>query len=121
MSEQEALVADEQEIEMPSNQQGILDFLKHIEDGDFTNAERGFNSLVNDKITDVLDQTKMKLADEIFNDYEENSEEEVEYEEDFDEDDEEIEDDEEEDEDDDDEEWEDDDESEEDEEESSEN
>jgi len=109
MSEQEALVADEQEIEMPSNQQGILDFLKHIEDGDFTNAERGFNSLVNDKITDVLDQTKMKLADQIFNDYEDDGDddEEIEYEEDFDEDDEEID---EEDEDDDDEEWEEDDE-----------
>lgn len=119
MSEQEALVADEQEIEVPSNQQGILDFLKHIEDGDFTNAERGFNSLVNDKITDVLDQTKMKLADQIFNDYEgDGDDEEVEYEEDFDEDDEEID---EEDEDDDDEEWEDDDESEEDEEDPSEN
>lgn len=69
MSEQEIMVDDEQEVDVPANQQNILDFLKQIEDGDFTNAERNFNSMVGDKITDVLDQTKMKLADQIFNGY----------------------------------------------------
>ena len=75
MSEQEIMVDDEQEVDVPANQQNILDFLKQIEDGDFTNAERNFNSMVGDKITDVLDQTKMKLADQIFNGYDDEDEE----------------------------------------------
>jgi hypothetical protein len=40
----------------------IEDFLKAVEDQNFTQAERQFNDLIQDRLQDTLDQTKARIA-----------------------------------------------------------
>ena len=68
----------EQETQSPEvENQGIYDFLNSIQNKDFANAENQFNGLLDDRVQDVLDQTRIGLANNIFNGAEEESESEI--------------------------------------------
>ena len=63
MSEEQNVVIDELEAEPIQTDSGpIEDFLKAIEDQNFTQAERHFNDIVGDRLQDTLDQAKMRIA-----------------------------------------------------------
>lgn len=67
--------------EIDANNSAIRDFIKSIEDKNFTQAEYQFNNMVGDRLGDVLDQTKVKLAGQLFNDEEPEEETDLEVEE----------------------------------------
>ena len=93
-----------EEKQMPDNVDTIDDLVKHSLAQDYNKANEVFGNVMTTKLADVLDQTKMKLAGQIYNgdpedeeDIEdeedtENEEEEVEGEEETEETDDEIED-----------------------------
>ena len=94
MSEVQDPVIDELEAEpIQTNSGPIEDFLKAIEDQNFTQAERQFNDIVGDRLQDTLDQAKARIAASIHNQVEdeesEEEDEDVEYE--FDDDDDDLE------------------------------
>ena len=90
MSEVQDPVIDELEAEpIQTNSGPIEDFLKAIEDQNFTQAERQFNDIVGDRLQDTLDQAKARIAASIYNEVEDEEPEEVEDAEDFDQDDDE--------------------------------
>ncbi len=84
MSEVQDPVIDELEAEpIETNSGPIEDFLKAIEDQNFTQAERQFNDIVGDRLQDTLDQAKARIAASIHNqveDEESEEDEDVEYE-----------------------------------------
>jgi hypothetical protein len=45
----------------------IVDFLKAVEDQNFSDAERQFNDLVGDRLQATLDQAKIRLASSFYN------------------------------------------------------
>jgi hypothetical protein len=45
----------------------IADLLSSIESGEYTDAEQAFNDIIGDRLQDTLDQTKVRIADQIFN------------------------------------------------------
>ena len=51
-------------IETPENP--IVDFMKSVEDQNFTSAERQFNDMIGDRLQDALDQAKVKIAQSIY-------------------------------------------------------
>jgi len=68
----------EQEAQSPEvENQDIYDFLDSIQNKDFASAEKQFNGLLDDRVQDVLDQTRIGLANNIFNGAEEESESEI--------------------------------------------
>lgn len=94
MSEVQDPVIDELEAEpIQTNSGPIEDFLKAIEDQNFTQAERQFNDIVGDRLQDTLDQAKARIAASIHSEVEdeesEEEDEDVEYE--FDDDDDDLE------------------------------
>lgn len=90
MSEVQDPVIDELEAEpIQTNSGPIEDFLKAIEDQNFTQAERQFNDIVGDRLQDTLDQAKARIAASIHSEVEDEEPEEVEDAEDFDQDDDE--------------------------------
>lgn len=90
MSEVQDPVIDELEAEpIQTNSGPIEDFLKAIEDQNFTQAERQFNDIVGDRLQDTLDQAKARIAASIYNEVEDEEPEESEDAEDFDQDDDE--------------------------------
>lgn len=44
----------------------IADFLKSVEDQNYTSAEQQFNDMVNDRLQDQMDQAKVKIATAIY-------------------------------------------------------
>lgn len=63
MSEMQDTVIDQLEAEpIQTDSQPIEDFLKAIEDQNFTQAERHFNDIVGDRLQDTLDQAKARIA-----------------------------------------------------------
>jgi len=90
MSEVQDPVIDELEAEpIQTNSGPIEDFLKAIEDQNFTQAERQFNDIVGDRLQDTLDQAKARIAASIYNKVEDEEPEDDEDAEDFDQDDDE--------------------------------
>jgi len=90
MSEVQDPVIDELEAEpIQTNSGPIEDFLKAIEDQNFTQAERQFNDIVGDRLQDTLDQAKARIAASIYNEVEDEEPEDDEDAEDFDQDDDE--------------------------------
>jgi len=90
MSEVQDPVIDELEAEpIQTNSGPIEDFLKAIEDQNFTQAERQFNDIVGDRLQDTLDQAKARIAASIYNEVEDEEPENDEDAEDFDQDDDE--------------------------------
>jgi len=90
MSEVQDPVIDELEAEpIETNSGPIEDFLKAIEDQNFTQAERQFNDIVGDRLQDTLDQAKARIAASIHSEVEDEESEESEDAEDFDQDDDE--------------------------------
>ena len=61
------LVGEVEADEIDANNSAIKDLIKSIEDKNFTQAEYQFNDMVGDRLGDVLDQAKVKLAGKIFN------------------------------------------------------
>ncbi len=60
------VVIDQLEAEPIETDSGpIEDFLKAIEDQNFTQAERQFNDIVGSRLQDTLDQAKIKIASAI--------------------------------------------------------
>jgi len=51
-------------IETPTNP--IVDFMKSVEDQNFTSAEKQFNDMIGDRLQDALDQAKVKIAQSIY-------------------------------------------------------
>jgi len=51
-------------IETPANP--IVDFMKSVEDQNFTSAERQFNDMIGDRLQNALDQAKVKIAQSIY-------------------------------------------------------
>lgn len=93
MSEAQDIVIDELEAEpIQTDSKPIEDFLKAIEDQNFTQAERHFNDIVGDRLQDTLDQAKARIAASIGQEPEEASADEYEDDEDVDLDDEDFDD-----------------------------
>ena len=76
-----------EEKQMPDNVDTIEDLVKHSLAQDYNKANEVFGNVMTTKLTDVLDQTKMKLAGQIYNDEPEDEDDPLE-DEDFEEDDE---------------------------------
>ena len=57
-----------EEKQMPDNVDTIEDLVKHSLAQDYNKANEVFGNVMTTKLTDVLDQTKMKLAGQIYND-----------------------------------------------------
>jgi len=51
-------------IETPENP--IVDFMKSVEDQNFTSAEKQFNDMIGDRLQDALDQAKVRIAQSIY-------------------------------------------------------
>lgn len=63
MSQEQDTIIDQLEAEpIQTDSQPIEDFLKAIEDQNFTQAERHFNDIVGDRLQDTLDQAKARIA-----------------------------------------------------------
>ena len=62
MSEENTLIDELQAEPIQTDSKPIEDFLKAIEDQNFTQAERQFNDLIKDRLQDTLDQTKARIA-----------------------------------------------------------
>ena len=63
-------------IETPTNP--IVDFMKSVEDGEFTSAEQQFNDMIGDRLQDALDAAKVKIATSLYGKIGDMSDEEVE-------------------------------------------
>lgn len=46
----------------------IADFLKSVEDQNFVGAEAQFNDMVSDRLSDAMDQAKVKIASNLYGD-----------------------------------------------------
>jgi hypothetical protein len=46
----------------------IADFLKSVEDQNFVGAEAQFNDMVSDRLSDAMDQAKIKIASNLYGD-----------------------------------------------------
>ncbi len=53
-------------IETPENP--IVDFMKSVEDGEYTSAEQQFNDMIGDRLQDALDAAKVRIAQSIYGD-----------------------------------------------------
>ena len=62
MSEENTLIDELQAEPIQTDSKPIEDFLKAIEDQNFTQAERQFNDLIQDRLQDTHDQTKARIA-----------------------------------------------------------
>lgn len=83
MSEAQDIVIDELEAEpIQTDSKPIEDFLKAVEDQNFTQAERHFNDIVGDRLQDTLDQAKARIAASLGQEPEEASADEYEVEDD---------------------------------------
>ena len=56
----------------------IEDLIKAVGDKQFSTAETGFSTIMMQKMSDAMDQEKVKLADQIFNGAEPEEEEDIE-------------------------------------------
>ena len=64
----EMIMSDEQEVIEPSFE--VTDLIQHALDQDYNKANKVFGDMMGVKVNDLLDQEKIKLADQIFNDVE---------------------------------------------------
>lgn len=62
----EMIMSEEQEIIEPSFE--VTDLIQHALDQDYNKANKVFGDMMGVKVNDLLDQEKIKLADQIFND-----------------------------------------------------
>jgi len=62
MSDEDVLIDELQAEPIQPNSKAVEDFLKAIEDQNFTQAERQFNDMVGDRLQDTLDQAKARIA-----------------------------------------------------------
>ena len=60
--------------QMPDNVDTIEDLVKHSLDKDYNKANEIFGNIMSVKMNDILDQTKAKLAGQIYNDEPEDEE-----------------------------------------------
>ena len=60
----EVEVSDEESVEETNP---IEDLLDYIQDKNYNQAEKQFTDLLNDRVQNALDQTRVKVAGEIFN------------------------------------------------------
>lgn len=49
----------------------ISDMLAHAVQGDYVNADKNFNAVASDRVNDILDQARVKIAGQVFNEPEE--------------------------------------------------
>ena len=49
----------------------ISDMLAHAVQGDYVNADKNFNAIASDRVNDILDQARVKIAGQMFNEPEE--------------------------------------------------
>ena len=66
MADEDVVVSevDADPIETPENP--IVDFMKSVEDQNFTSAEAQFNDMVNDRLQQQLNQARAKIAGAIY-------------------------------------------------------
>ena len=64
----EMIMSEEQEVIEPSFE--VTDLIQHALDQDYNKANKVFGDMMGVKVNDLLDQEKIKLADQIFNDVE---------------------------------------------------
>jgi len=62
MSDEDVVIDELQAEPIQPNSKAVEDFLKAIEDQNFTQAERQFNDMVGDRLQDTLDQAKARIA-----------------------------------------------------------
>lgn len=62
MSDEDIVVDELQAEPIETDSKPVEDFLKAIEDQNFTQAERQFNDMVGDRLQDTLDQAKARIA-----------------------------------------------------------
>ena len=61
--------------ELDDNRNHIQDLIKAALDKDYNNANKTFGEVMTIKMSDLLDQEKIRMADQVYNDAEEESEE----------------------------------------------
>jgi hypothetical protein len=64
------VIIDELDAEPIVTNNPIADFLKSVENQEFTDAERQFNDMVSDRLQTQLDQAKLAIASSIYGDEE---------------------------------------------------
>lgn len=67
--------------ELDDNRNHIQDLIKSALDKDYNNANKTFGEVMTIKMSDLLDQEKIKMADQVYNGVEEEEEEEIDTEE----------------------------------------
>ena len=70
MNDEDVVVA-EVEADPIENNNPIEELLASIESGQYNNAEHSFNDIIGDRLQDKLDQAKIRVADQMFNNSEE--------------------------------------------------
>jgi hypothetical protein len=61
------IIIDELEAEPIQNNNPIEDLINSIQNKEYTDAEQAFNAIIGDRLQDTLDQTKMRISDQMFN------------------------------------------------------
>tara|TARA_Y100000389_G_scaffold83612_1_gene80204 strand:+ start:849 stop:1154 length:306 start_codon:yes stop_codon:yes gene_type:complete len=61
--------------ELDDNRNHIQDLIKSALEKDYNNANKTFGEVMTIKMSDLLDQEKIRMADQVYNDAEEESEE----------------------------------------------
>ena len=64
------IIIDELDAEPIVTNNPIEDFLKSVENQEFTSAEKQFNDMVSDRLQTQLDQAKLAIASSIYGDQE---------------------------------------------------
>jgi len=67
MSDENVIIDEIQAEPIETGSQPIADLIDAIQAQDFNAAETQFNDLVGERLSDTLDQAKIRIADQIFN------------------------------------------------------
>jgi len=67
MADEDVIIDEIQAEPIETGSEPIADLIDAIKAQDFNSAESQFNDLIGDRLSDTLDQAKLKIADEIFN------------------------------------------------------
>jgi len=75
MADEDVIVA-EVPAEPIENNNPIEDLINSIQNKEYTDAEQTFNDIIGDRLQNALDQTKVRMANQMYNDAEEEYDEE---------------------------------------------
>jgi len=68
MADEDVVVGEVESDPIQTNSERIGDFLKAVQDQNFTSAEAQFNDMIGDRLQDQLDAAKVKIASALYDD-----------------------------------------------------